>query len=406
VRSLSVERRHSPLMVPSYAIGNELLRLGLHQEAEANYNRFLAEHPESEQAVEAAFLRCMAVTRRSGDLAAASEALRDFLGEHLDSVLARDAIFTLARVQYERHGGSLRAATRELLGYQESGDVVRTRFCLWIMPLIGAQVEHGGLTSEVEHDLEHLARLMRGSPDEAALMGTLSRWLSNHLRSWLNHLVDRNDAVAIATSRDAMRRVRALGFTITIREPRLMVDFARIATEIGATSDPGRTVLVIGRGEDRPNTLFDFVRDSLALHGLGASQPILDALSGDDLTPVERVLRAGLRRKLGAGAEAQDDLEWCFRLTDELETSRTSLTKLFAARLGCLALGYLPASLVLDGLGTIRQDILHAPLLALTAFTCECHGDRLTALQLWRELATDGTGFSLVGRQGIQRLGA
>jgi hypothetical protein len=405
VRSLAVERRHAPLMVPSYTVGNEMLRLGLHQEAESWYARFLAEHPDSEQAAEASFLRCMAVVKR-GDLAAAAEALREFLGDNLEHVLARDAIFTLAKVQYERHGGSLRAAIRELLGYQESGDVVRTRFCLWIMPLIGAQVEHGGLTTEVEHDLEHLARLMRGSPDETALMGTLSRWLSSHLRGWLNHLVDRNDAVAIAACRDAMRRARALGYTITIREPRMLSDFAKISHEIGTSDDPARTVLVIGRGEDRPTTLFDFVRDCLVLVGMGSVKPILDALSGgDELTPVERVLRAGLRRRAGDTAGSQDDLEWCFRLTDELETSRTSLTKLFAARLGCLALGYLPASLVLDGLATIRADILHSPLLALTAFTCESHGDRLTALQLWRELSAEGTGFSLVGRQGIERLG-
>ena len=404
VRTLTVERRHAPLMVPSYTVGNELLRLGLNQEAENWYVRFLAEHADSAEAVQASFLRCMAVLKR-GDLAATSEALREFLGDHLEDVLARDAIFTLAKVQYERHGGSLRAAIRELLGYQESGDVVRTRFCLWIMPLIGAQVEHGGLTTEVEHDLEHLARLMRGSPDESALMGTMSRWLSSHLRGWLNHLVDRTDAVAISACRDAMRRSRALGYTITIREPRMLSDYARISHEISNTDDPARTVLVIGRGEDRPTTLFDFVRDSLVLVGMGAERPVLAALSGgEELTPVERVLRAGLRRRLGETAGAQEDLEWCFRLTDELETSRTSLTKLFAARLGCLALGYLPASLVLDGLSTIREDILHSPLLALTAFTCESHGDRLTAMQLWRELAAEGTGFSLVGKQGIERL--
>lgn len=405
VRSLAVERRHSPLMVPSYTVGNEFLRLGMHKEAAGWYARFLAEHPDSEMAAEAAFLRCMAVMKH-GDLADAAEALRDYLSDNLEHVLARDAIFTLAKVQYERHGGSLRAAIRELLGYQESGDVVRTRFCLWIMPLIGAQVEHGGLTSDVETDLEHLARLMRGSPDESALMGTLSRWLSSHLRTWLNHLVDRNDTVAIATCREAMRRARAVGYTITIREPRMLGDYARISHDITSNNDPARTVLVIGRGEDRPTTLFDFVRDSLVLVGMGAVKPILESLSGgDELTPVERVMRAGLRRRVGDTAGAQEDLEWCFRLTDELETSRTSLTKLFAARLGCLALGYLPASLVLDGLSTIRQDILHSPLLALTAFTCESHGDRLTAMQLWRELSVDGSGFALVGKQGIERLG-
>ncbi|MEK7415204.1 MAG: protein kinase [Planctomycetota bacterium] len=405
VRNLIVERRQSPLMVPIYTCGNEFLRLGMHQEAEAWYARFLAEHPDNPMRVEASFLRCMAVVKR-GDLAASAEALRDFLSDHLDHVLARDAIFTLAKVQYDRNGGSLRAAIRELLGYQESGDVVRTRFCLWIMPLIGAQVEHGGITTEVEHDLEHLSRLMRGSPDENALMGTISRWLSSHLRTWLNHLVDRNDSVAIAACRDTMRRARTLGYTITIREPRMLSEYARISREIRHDGDPARTVMVIGRGEDRPTTLFDFVRDSLVLIGLGAGKPVLDSLAGDEgLTPVERVLRAGLRRTLNDPAGAQADLEWCFCLTDELETSRTSLTKLFAARLGCLALGYLPASLVLDGLSTIRADTLHSPLLALTAWTCECHGDRLTALQLWRELAIDGSGFSLVGKQGIERLG-
>lgn len=405
VRSLTVERRQSPLMVASYTIGNELLRLGLAKEAEAWYIRFLAEHPDSEPSVEARFLRCMAVLRR-GDMAVTAEALREFLGDHLDHILARDAIFTLAKVQYERHGGSLRAAIRELLGYQESGDVVRTRFCLWIMPYLGAQVEHGGLTTEMENDLEHLSRLMRGSPDEHTLMGTLSRWLSNHLRSWLNHLVDRNDGVSIVNCRDTMRRARSLGYAITIREPRMLGDYAKIADDLTTTNDPTRTVVIIGRGEDRPTTLFDFVRDALVLVGMGASKPVQDALQiTDELTPVERILRAGLRRRAGDAAGAQDDLDWCFRLTDELETSRTSLTKLFAARLGCLALGYLPASLVLDGLATIRADILHSPLLALTAFTCETHGDRLTALHLYRELAVEGTGFSLVGKQGIERLG-
>lgn len=405
IRSLDVERRHAPLMVPSYTVGNELLRLGMHDQAEAWYGRFLAEHPGSELAPEAGFLRCMAVVRK-GDLAAAAESLREFLGDNLEHVLARDAIFTLAKVQYERHSGSLRSAVRELLGYQESGDVVRTRFCLWIMPLMGAQIEHAGLTTEVETDLEMLARLMRGSPDESALMGTMSRWLSSHLRGWLNHLVDRNDAVAIAACRDAMRRIRALGYSITIREPRMLGDYAKISHEICSTDDPARTVMVIGRGEDRPINLFDFVRDALVLNGMGAQRPILEALSGgDELTAVERILRAGLRRRAGDAAGATEDLEWCFRLTDELETSRTSLTKLFAARLGCLALGYLPASLVLDGLSTIRADILHSPLLALTAFTCESHGDRLTALQLWRELSAVGTGFALVGKQGIERLG-
>jgi serine/threonine protein kinase len=405
VRTLGVERRHSPKMVPSYTVGNELLRLGLHRDAEAWYRRFLAEHADAEEAAEASFLRCMSIVR-SGDHAAGAEALRAFLSEHLDHPLARDAIFVLARVQSERQGGNLRAALRELLGYQESGDVVRTRFCLWIMPLISARIAHGGLTTEVEHDLEQLAKLMRGSPDEQALMGTMSRWLSTHLRSWLGHLVDRNDGTAIAACRDSMRRARAHGYAITIREPRLLADYARLGRELAATNDPAQTVVVLGRGEDRPTTLFDYVRDSLALIGLGHATLVLESLQGgEELTAVERVLRAGLRRRNGLTAQATEDLEWCFRLTDQLETSRTSLVMLFAARLGCLALGYLPATLVLDGLDTVRDDIMHAPLMALTAWTCESHGDLANARTLYTHLAAEGSGFALIGRQGLERLG-
>ncbi|MCS6970366.1 MAG: serine/threonine protein kinase [Planctomycetes bacterium] len=404
IRSIAVERRHAPLMVPSYRVGDELLRLGMSEHAERWYARFLAEHPDSELAPEAAFLRCMAIAKR-GDLAVAAEALRSFLAENIEHELARDAIFVLAKVQYERHSSSLRAAIRELLGYQESGDVVRTRFCLWIMPLIGAQVAHGGITAEVENDLEQLTILMRGSPDETAILATLARWLAHHLRLWLNTAVDRNDAVAIAACRVAMRRLRELGLNIGIREPRLLADYARLARELQGGDDPGRTIMVIGRGEERPTALFDFVRDSLAFVGLGAGRAVLAALEGEDPTPVERVLRACLRRRIGLIEGAREDLDWCFRLTDELETSRTSLTKLFAARLGCLAQGYLPAGLVLEGLETIRADLMHAPLAALTAFTCETFGDPETARRLWRQLAAEGTGFALIARQGLERLG-
>ena len=42
-----------------------------------------------------------------------------------------------------------------------------------------------------------------------------------------------------------------------------------------------------------------------------------------------------LSSELGREDEARADLEWCFRLTDVLETERTSLVILFSARLGC-----------------------------------------------------------------------
>jgi TolA-binding protein len=411
IRSISVERRHRPVMLPAYAVGNEMLRHGLLDAAIAAYDRFLAEHPTSDLAPEAAFMRCMARVH-AGDPDLAIGGLRAFLSDHLEHALASDALFTLARVQLERPNGNMRTALRELLAYQESGDVVRTRFALWLMPHLAARIEHSGLGSEIENDLELLARLMRGSPDEAALMATISRQISTVLRQWLNGPVDRNDGVAIAACRESMRRLRGMGYAITVREPLLVSDYARLAGELARIEDPGQTVMYIGRGEDRPTTLFDFVRDSFALIGMGADRIVLAALDGEEITPVERILRAGLRRRLGDEAGTMADLTWCFQLTDQLETSRTSLVMLFAARLGCVAMGFLPPQVVIEGLTTIRADLMHGPLLALTAWTCEHHGQgeiadeyRVVARTLYRTLSHEGTGFALVARQGLERLG-
>ena len=95
---------------------------------------------------------------------------------------------------------------------------------------------------------------------------------------------------------------------------------------------------------------------------------------------------------------------WCFRLTDVLETERTSLVILFSARLGCFGLGYLPWDLVEDGLRTIIGNTVAMPLIAVSAFLAESLDHRVVAERMYRMLLEPGTGFHLIGDQGLERL--
>jgi hypothetical protein len=294
---------------------------------------------------------------------------------------------------------------QEILSYQESGDFVRTRFCLWLMPFLNQDVDGRGISSELEHDLKMLRSLIRGSPDEATLLSTLSASLATSLRSFLNRLVDANDAAGLLQAKESIERCKTMGYKITIREQRLLADFMALASRLEKINDPVETVLAIGRGEDNPNILFDFVRDFLSLVNLGCTEQLLAALAGDDLTPVEHLLRAGLHLRYGQTEPANVDLQWCFRLTDVLETERTSLVILLAARLGCFGLGYLPWELVEDGLKPIGDTFQGKCLEAIAAWMAECLGHTDIAAKMYRSLLTPGSGLVLVGKQGLERLG-
>jgi hypothetical protein len=403
VRSLRIERRRSALMVPAHHTGNELMRLGLNREAVDFYRRFLDEHADAEVGAEAHFMLCQSLLRL-GDASGAELELRRFLSDHLEHRLGQDAIFEIARLRLV-HGGGIRRAAQELLSYQESGDVVRTRFSLWLLSYIRGEIQGRGLSAEVEQTLRLLRSLIKGSPDEEPLLATFSAVVSAALRVHLCRLVDDDDANGVAAFREFQRRCQAIGFRLALRDQRLADDYRELATHLLAIEDPAETVLCIGRGEDDPQLMVDFLRDALALVEHGCERNLLAALTGDDITTVERLLRAALNRRLGNREAAAEDLNWCFRLTDMLETERTSLVLLVAARLGCYGLGYLPWELVEDGLRTILGDPVSHAFIALAAFMAESFDDREHAADMYRLLSKPGSGFRLVAQHGLRRVG-
>ena len=404
IHRLTVESRRSPLLVPSHVIGNELLRRGLEQAAIAHYRRCLEEHPEGEHAVEPAFMLCLALIQ-AGQPAAAEEGLRSFLTRYLDHPLARDGIFELARLRLSgdaEHG--LAKAVREIMAWQESDDVVRTRFSIWVGDLLERRALEHGPDAVLEGNLELMRGFIRGSPDENELIATLGIRIGSALGRYSALLVDREDAAGLAALTSCEQRLHDLGYSLMPRRHRLHADYLRLARELGSANDPMTTILIIGRGEGASTVQSDFVRDCLALAALGCSEQILDALAGEDITPIERVVRATLHLRQGEPEAARADLEVCFRLTDVLETERTSLGVLFAARLGCFGLGYLPWELVADGLRAAVDMNLAAPLKALAAWLAENLGHRDDALTLYKELSEEGCRFVLIGKMGQERL--
>lgn len=406
IRTLMVQRRRSPLMVPILTVGNELLRQGLHDQAIAFYRGFLENHGEAADSTEGRFMLCMALVTCARNSEAESE-IREFLSDHLDHRLAQDAIFQLACLRLRNPQGGIRKAVQEILSYQESGDVVRTRFCLWMIPHLMNGVSQGGLTDDLEFDLRLIKSMLKGSTEETTILSTLSQVIGSSLRLYLNRIVDGNDELTLGTQRDRIRRVTQLGFKLSFREQRLLPDYQDLAQHLLKVNDPAETVLCLGRGEDHPSAMCDFVRGTMALMHLGCGAQVLAALgdtSTEDLTPVEHLLRSCLNRTLGNHDDARIDLEWCFRLTDVLETERTSLVILFSARLGCFGLGYLPWELVEDGLRTIIGNLVAMPLIAVSAFLAESLEHRDVAERMYRMLLEPGTGFRLIGEQGIERL--
>ncbi len=406
IRTLMVQRRRSPLMVPILTVGNELLRQGLHDKAIGFYRAFLENHGEAADSVEGRFMLCMALVTCSRNAEAETE-IRQFLSDHLDHRLAQDAIFQLARLRLRNPQGGIRKAVQEILSYQESGDVVRTRFCLWMIPHLMNGVSQGGLTDDLEFDLRLIKSMLKGSVEETTILSTLSQVIGSSLRLFLNQVVDRNDAGTLSDQRDRIRRVTLLGFKLSFREQRLLSDYTELARHLVKVDDPAETVLCIGRGEDNPSALCDYVRGSLALAHLGCGQQLLAVLGdtdAEDMTSIEHLLRACLCRRYGRDAEAHEELEWCFRLTDVLETERTSLVILFCARLGCFGLGYLPWELVEDGLRTIIGNPIAMPLIAVSAFLAESLGNGDVADRMYRLLQVPGTGLCLIGDQGLERL--
>ena len=403
VRTLMVQRRRSPLMVPILTVGNELLRQGLHDKAVSFYRSFLANHGETADSAEARFMLCQALTS-AGRLEEAERETREFLSDHLDHGLAQDAIFQLACMRLRSPQGGIRKAVQEILSWQESGDVVRTRFCLWMMPHLTSGLAQSGLTDDLEFDLRLIKSMLKGSGDEPTVLSTLAQSMTSSLRLFLDKAVDSDAAAVLADQRDRIRRISQLGYKLSFREQRLLPDYHELLTHLRTVNDPAETVLCLGRGEELPAALSDYVRGTLTLVHLGGERLLIEALADDDLTPVEHLMRSCLLRRLGEPDPARSELEWCFRLTDVLETERTSLVILFSARLGCYGLGYLPWELVEEGLRTIVGNPVAMPLIAASAFLAECQGDAAVARSMYQLLGQHGSGFKLVAEQGLARL--
>jgi serine/threonine protein kinase len=403
VRTLMVQRRRSPLMVPILTVGNELLRQGLHDKAVSFYRSFLANHGETADSAEARFMLCQALTS-AGRAEEAENETRAFLSDHLDHGLAQDAIFQLACMRLRSPQGGIRKAVQEILSWQESGDVVRMRFCLWMMPHLTSGLAQSGLTDDLEFDLRLIKSMLKGSGDEPTVLSTLAQSMTASLRLFLDRAVDRDAAAVLADQRDRIRRISQLGYKLSFREQRLLPDYHELLNHLRTVNDPAETLLCLGRGEELPAALSDYVRGTLALVHLGGERLLIEALADDELTPVEHLMRSCLLHRLGEPEPARSELEWCFRLTDVLETERTSLVILFSARLGCYGLGYLPWELVEEGLRTIVGNPVAMPLIATSAFLAECLGDAAVARDMYQLLGQHGSGFKLVAEQGLARL--
>ncbi|MBA3846205.1 MAG: hypothetical protein H0X45_06135 [Planctomycetes bacterium] len=400
VRQLTVSRRRSPLMVPSYAVANELLRSRRFPHAIDLYRRFLAEHGDTAEAAEAGLMLCQAF-RRAGQFAAAERELRDYLSRWLDHPLAQDAIYELARV-VQRQTGSVERATRVVLSYQESGDFVRSRFALLVNDALRRVIADDGLTPEVAGDLDLLRMLIRGSPDEGLILATVSLGAGWALRMWLYRLLDARRFDDVALSRESGQQMGEMGYQLIGCAPHTPDEDALLARALKA-GKPVDEALTFG--EHHPLQVGLFARGALALIGLGCANSLIEALAPRDRTPVERLLWAGLCRRVGRIQEAQEEFERCFAYTDVLARERSDPGLIWAARLGAYALELTPWQTVVDALRLRIDDHDALPLEAIAGWIAEVLGRIDDARHVYRALI-DTPGHGLVGwaTAGLERL--
>lgn len=397
VLEVMVHQRRSPLMVPSYMVANELLRQKLFPQAIDIYRRFLQEHEDSSEALEAHFMLCLAFLQ-GGHLKQADRELRQFLSENIDHPLAQDAIFELARVELDGAEGVGRAV-RTVLSYQEADDRVRARFCLWMMDLLAQQVHDEGISSRVEEALRLLQHLISGFPDSALIMETIASGLQSALLTYGRRLLDEDDGARLEQLLDAAQRCRTRGYDLKVDALRPLSWYEPLARRMNQlpANHPdyeSRIDQLIGPA--------DGLRDLLHLVGLGAREPVLRWLKRLDPPPTHRLLRAVLATMCNQDDQARDDLQACFRLMDILEVERTSQSVTAAARLAFFALDYLPWEVVWEPIAAIDQG---EEIRALAATTAEALGRPLEAAEAYRSLATPGSGLAAIARLGLERLG-
>ena len=401
VSSLGIERRRSARLVPAWTVGADLLRLGHPGEAVLELRRCLGEH-SGDGLGEPRYLLAQAL-RLSGDIDAAMAELERLVAD-TEEPIGHDAIFELARLRLDRSG--LRKALATILGSQERGDLVRSRFAIWLITHVQERFlsTADAITPETMASLQAIRFFIRGSPDEEYLLRTIVMPFNGYLYQQGLLAIDSEDQDYMERLRTRQREIAALGFPVDVPIMRTDLEYADLAARIAA-GDPA-AVAEIGR--DRPEdaaTGAAFVRDCLRLIALGGAEPIEAMLAGEAITPMERLLRVGLRLRRGDRAGADADIAVCFGMTDLLETNRTDSVLQFAARLGCWCLDYLPWSLVADGIASQLSWNRRRAMLAMAGWIAENRDDTALAEALYRQLTGNGVGFRAVARQGLARLG-
>ncbi len=118
------------------------------------------------------------------------------------------------------------------------------------------------------------------------------------------------------------------------------------------------------------------------------------------------LLRSCLFWQEGRKDDQRADLERCFKLTDVLEIERSDPNVIFAARLGCYGLGFLPWNLVWESLSPSISSVTFMPIAVLAGLVAESLGQREDAVMAYRAGARYGTGFARIARDGLTRLGS
>jgi serine/threonine protein kinase len=401
VRQLMIQSRRSPLMMPAYSVGNELLRQGLFTNAIDAYRRFLLEHPNCAEAAEANFMLCLAFIR-AGHVGKAEFELRDFLSRWLDHALTQNAIFELSRIVLQ-HSGSERAV-RIVLSYQESGDFVRSQFCLLIMNSINKRIEADGVTESVIGDLELVRRLIQGSPDESSIIETLSADIAAKVRQHVNVQLDSGLYTDVVALRESVKEMELLGYSLPFYDKHTPEESKRIAAHLNAVDDVVETQRYLPLGLTEPIAVAHFIRDAVTLIHEGALDQVLLLLDRKPLRPIETILRAVVYRLSGRNDDATIDFQHCFQLTELLEIERTDAALLFAARLGCYALGFLPWKLIWGSESESPLDQITVPMKMLAAFVAESLGNDKEAAEMYRFGMTVGTGFRYLAQERLKKI--
>ncbi len=398
VHFIELERRRSPLMIPAHAVANELLRQKLYPQAIEQYRRFLEEHEDSEEVTEAHFMLGLAFLQ-AGFAHQGEEELMQFLSEHFDSELSQDAIFELARIKVQ-NTENIAQAIRVVLSYQESGDHVRSRFCLWLMNRFIEHVREHGLDVRMSEDLSLLNHLIANFPDAGLIMRTISDELSRAIYAYGYRILDLDSEEKLADLHAGIYRCAQLGYDLAVQGLNTSETYrstARALAGISLSDDGAGPMLTAQLAQ------YESLRDMLCFAGHAACRAqLLHYLRMQERPPAQILLRACLARSIGEEGIAQEDLRVCFELMDVIETERTNPEIAVATRLAFAAMDLLPFQTAWEPVAALAHQ---QGLQALAAFVAECFGHPDWAERIYRHLHVPGSGFYEFSGKGLARLG-